>query len=322
MNTSILNTRRALTLLALASLAACGGGGGGDGGEPPVATDLAITDANADAVARVGLASTSVGPLAANLGTGLGATGSASQVVALVSRRAQALGLKAASRVQPQAAAVVDCAVSGSVSVNFSDSNANGLFDATGESISVSASACDDGSGFTLNGSFTMTLGSFTDARNFGFTMAFAGLQTTTTEGSVRLDGELAVQLSGGNTLDLSSPSIVLQASRSGVSYRFALASYVAHVVDRGDASVQRVTGTFSGTGLDSYRVQVTTPVDVVQRYADDYPSAGTMKFVGAAGSVLKVDALNATQARLSVDANGDGAYETVRTVLWADLDR
>ncbi|MBQ0961040.1 hypothetical protein KAK06_18945 [Ideonella sp. 4Y11] len=321
MNNSILNPRRALTLLALASLTACGGGSN-DRDTAPLVLDLAITDANADDVARVGLASTAVGPLAANLGTGLGAAGSASQVVALVSRRAQALGLKAASRVQPQAAAVVDCAVSGSVSVNFNDSNANGLFDAAGESISVSASACNDGSGFTLNGSFTMTLDSFTDARNFGFTMAFANLQTTTTEGSVRLGGDLAVQLSGGNTLDLRAAMIALQASYSGASYQFELGDYVAHVVDRGDAAVQRVSGTFRGTGLDNHQVRVTTPVDVVQRYADDYPSAGTMKFVGDAGSALKVDALNATQARLSVDANGDGAYETVRTVLWADLDR
>ena len=88
------------------------------------------------------------------------------------------------------------------------------------------------------------------------------------------------------------------------------------------EALVQRVAGRFAGSGLSSGRVDVTTPVSVVQRYADDYPSAGTMRFVGASGSALKLDALSATQVRLSVDANGDGSYETERTLLWADLDR
>jgi len=212
--------------------------------------------------------------------------------------------------------------VSGSVSVNFTDINGNGQFDAAGESISLSANACNDGDGVTLNGSFSMALSAFTDGLNFSFTMGFAGLQTTNAEGTLRLDGDLAVRLAGGNTLDLSAPSIVLQATRGSANYRFALTDYAAHVVDRGDAAVQRVSGDFAGTGLDSFHVQVSTPVDVVQRYADDYPSAGTMKFVGAASSVLKVEAIDATQARLSIDANGDGTYETVRTVLWADLDR
>lgn len=325
MTDTILHARRALTLLALAGLAACGGGGGGGSGvdDPPVGADLlAITDANADAVARSGLASTGVGPLTANLGAGLGGTNAASRVVAQVGRRAQALGLQSVARVQPQAAEVLDCAVSGTVTVDFQDGNANSLFDVAGESLSITASACNEGDGVTLDGNFTMTLDSYTNGSNYGFTMAFNALRAQDTDGAVRLDGSLRVQLTGGTTLDMSASSIDLQATPNGASYRFVLADFSAHAVDRGDALVERISGRFSGSGLSSGSVSVTTPVDVVQRYADDYPSAGTMTFVGAKSSALRIEALSATQARLSIDADGDGTYETVRTVAWADLDR
>lgn len=307
---------------AVAGLVACGGGGGG-GSEPPPAADLlAITDANADAVARAGLAGSGVGPLVANLGTGLGAAGASSRVVAQVQRRAQTLGMRAASRARPLAATVLDCAVSGSVTVNFNDSNSSGSLDAVGESVSIAASACDEGDGATLDGSFSMTLDSYANASTFGFTMAFEALRAQGPEGEVRLDGALRVQLDNGTTLDMSATSLDLQAAPTGASYRFALAGFAAHLVDRGDAMVERLSGRFSGSGLATYSVDVTTPVDMVLRYADDYPSSGTMRFVGAKGSVLKLDALSAAQARLSIDADGDGTYETVRTVAWADLER
>jgi hypothetical protein len=321
MTVSILHARRALTMLAVAALGACGGGGG-DSSNPPAAELLAISDANADAVARAGLASAGVGPVAAGLGTGMGATGAADPTVANASRRASTLAVKAAARVRPMAARTIDCAVSGSVTVDLTDANANDLLDLPGESLRITASQCNEGDGNVLNGSFTMALTAFTNGTNFSFTMAFANLAVQGSDGTAGLDGTLAVRFSGGNTLEISADSFALRAQQTGSSYSFSLSDFSTRVVDSGDALVQRVAGRLAGSGLSSYSVDVTTPVSVVQRYADDYPSSGTMRFVGASGSALKVDALSATQVRLSVDANGDGTYETVRTMLWSELDR
>lgn len=321
MTDSILHARRALMMLAVAALSACGGGGG-DSGNPPAAELLAISDANADDVARAGLAGAGVGPIAAGLGTGLGATGAAGPQVAQASRRVTALAVKAAARVRPMAARTIDCAVSGSVTVDLADGNANGLLDAPGESLSFAASQCNDGDGNLLNGSFTMTLTAFTNGTNFSFNMAFASLSIQASDGTAGLDGTLAVRFTGGNTLDISADRFALRAQQGGNSYSFSLSDFSTRVIDTGDTLVQRVAGRLAGSGLSSYSVDVSTPVSVVQRDTDDYPSSGTMRFVGASGSALKVDALSATQVRLSVDANGDGTYETVRTMLWADLDR
>lgn len=40
----------------------------------------------------------------------------------------------------------------------------------------------------------------------------------------------------------------------------------------------------------------------------------------GDKNSSLKLEVLNTTQLKLSVDADGDGAYEISKTVLWTDL--
>lgn len=322
MNTMMLRACRALTMLAMAALSACGGGGGTSKSQPVGVDPLAITDANADAVARAGLGGTAVGPVAAGLGAGVGPGGAARPGVTQVSRRVAALALKTAGRVRPMAAQTIDCAVSGSVTVDLTDGNANGLLDAAGESLRISASQCNDGDGQVLNGSFTMALTAFTNGTNFGFTMAFANLSVQGSEGTAALDGTLTVAFTGGNRLDIGADNFLLRAEQPGRSDSFELKDFSASVVDTGDALAQRVAGRFSGSGLSIYYVDVTTPVSVVQRDTDDYPSSGTMRFVGASGSALKVDALSATQVRLSVDANGDGTYETVRTMLWADLDR
>ena len=66
--------------------------------------------------------------------------------------------------------------------------------------------------------------------------------------------------------------------------------------------------------------VTLSTLVPVVILAADDYPSQGALVIQGANQSALRIDALNATQAQLSIDADGNGTYETVKVVNWADL--
>jgi hypothetical protein len=72
---------------------------------------------------------------------------------------------------------------------------------------------------------------------------------------------------------------------------------------------------------LGNHSVTITTPSNMVFQWSDSYPSQGIMVIKGSGGSALKVEALNSSQARLSVDANGDGTYESSVDVNWVDID-
>lgn len=309
-----------LAAAALLGLTACGGGGGGDGGGVQQAGELAISADNADNVARAAAMGTSMGPLAATLGQGMVSPGGFSQVVVQQARRARALLLRQAQTDRrAQAGGVVPCSVSGSLSVQVSDGNGSGALDAAGESISLTANSCDDGSG-VMSGNFAVTLSSYASQQNFGFDFSFNGFSITDASGVAAIDGAMHVEVAAGTTLTLTASSLSARATVAGVPHSMGLSNFRVALQDQGDRAAEQISGTFVLGDYANQAVTLSTPTTIVQLYADDYPSSGVLQVNGAGGSVLRLQALNATQAQLSVDAQGDGSFETSRTVNWADL--
>jgi hypothetical protein len=80
------------------------------------------------------------------------------------------------------------------------------------------------------------------------------------------------------------------------------------------------IDGTISGSdGLNEGSVTVDTTTPFV-RAPGHYPHVGVLTATGDQRSRLEVRAIDDTTVRLSADANGDGAYETVEDVAWTSI--
>jgi len=305
-------------LAASAALTACGGGGGDAGGSPGA---LAITGDNAVATARAGMAGLGAGNAVANLGDGLvGPT--AQQRVVDQARRAQSLAAKARGATKQATTALpIPCSGGGTVTVGLSDSNNNQDLDAVGESITFSANQCKEGTD-VMNGAFALAITQYTDADNFAFSLTFNSFTESSTSlgTSLSLNGDLTASLSAGNAVKVSSSAFTVTDKGATGSHGFAVLGYAVAITSNGSQVSETLAGTFSGTELAGKSIQISTPSPLVALSGNAYPSQGSLLMTGANNSALKIDALNATQARLSVDADGDGSYETVTTVNWSEL--
>jgi hypothetical protein len=224
---------------------------------------------------------------------------------------------------QAAAAQTLACGVSGSITLTLTDTNANGQLDRAGDAVSLSANQCDGGEGVKLNGSFVLTLTSYTDAQHYAFNLGFNNFAANDLAANVQfaVNGNLAVAKAGLSGT-ISSPSYSVSTTDHGTAHSFTVKTFSATVAEdlAQTKLTESVTGTFSGSDFGVRYITLTTLVPMVTLNSDSYPSQGSLLIQGSGGSALKVEALNASQARLSVDANGDGSYETVTTVNWADI--
>ena len=79
------------------------------------------------------------------------------------------------------------------------------------------------------------------------------------------------------------------------------------------------VTGYLQDSSAFTGIVQLMTE----QQFAGDvesYPSAGYLRIFGANASEVDVEALDPVQARLHLDADGDGVAEEITDVTWSEL--
>ena len=317
----------AAVLTGLAGLGACGGGGGssGDSGGGGGTGPLAITVDNGFAVARAGVTAATAGQLAATANAGLiGPSGA--QFAINQARRARDLAVPslASGRRYPAGVQTFPCSRSGTISFNLIDLNNDQQFDASGESLTLTAVQCDEGTGLKIDGAFTLALTAYTDANNFALNLVFANFSAVdqTAATTFAVNGSLVVALSNGNEISVHS-DIFSASSKAGggATHSFSAQNYTASVLDGGTQLTESVAGTFSSSDYGGQSVTISTPVALVILTDDSYPSQGTMVIAGASGSAAKLEALNAAQVRVSVDANGDGNYEVSSTVNWPEID-
>jgi hypothetical protein len=214
------------------------------------------------------------------------------------------------------------CQGGGTLTISFNDSNADDQLNRAGESVSLTANACNAGNGVTTNGGFSLQLSSFTDNTQLAFTLTFNNFRTgdTTATNAMAIDGSVSASLSGTNVL-ANSPSLNISATAGGLTRSFGVQALSISYVDDGTAVTESVSGTFTSSEFAGQSVQVTTLVPVVILWTDDYPSQGMLQVTGANNSSIKVEALNAVQAQIYIDANGDGGFETTKVVNWSTLD-
>lgn len=311
------------SLLALASaamLAACGGGGGDSGGS--TSTSLAITADNANAAARAGVAGMTTSGVAGTADSGLFGTAAPLAAVDVQVRRAQALAARALGRSQIAASQTVSCSVSGNMTVSFDDKNGNGAFDAVGESFSIAASNCVEEVGQLINGSVTLTLNQISSATSLTLGLNFGSFSAADTAAgyTASINGSLTATRSSGTLVTVRSDALTVGLTAGGSSHTYGVTGMLATADYNSTRISQTLSGTFSSSDFGGKSVKVSTPVAVQTLAADDYPSSGTVLVEGSTGSAVKLEAVNATQVRQSLDANGDGKFESTVVKLWSEL--
>ncbi len=340
-NKEIILKKTAIVLATAVMLSACGGGGGGSGGTAagPAAP---ISAANQDVVAQDSVSasfqlfdSAARSPLA-----GAAVTPDESALTQLAWAEMAKLPTYLANAPKVMAAGVasvsVNCANGGSIVVTANDADNSGNGVTAGDSVSIAFNSCVTGTQ-TANG----TLGFVVTSMNGVFgTYPYSG-QLTMSFGNLTLSGNgyslgatgnvtLSTEVTALNTMNesISAPAFTVSATYAGVTRSRSLSGYaVTHTREPDGASTYLDsyygTGTVTGSNtLATVTVSFSTPVGTkfIRRAADRYPYAGQMTLTGMNNSKLRITAVDNLNATLEVDANGDDAYESSKSVLWSTL--
>lgn len=326
-------------VLVSSVLAACGGGGGGDSDAPAstVSVNAAVTRANQDVVAQDTVTASTAPLSSADFLTGAQVT---EEGVVFNMMRAQISKLPAymaSLKANSTVTGVVEtytrhCLYGGTLVVKGTDADNNGLVTA-GDRLTITSNGCKESEG-TLSGSldfvFTSISGEIgSNSYSAAMTVNFNDFAVTSAQYSEHIDGSMALSSKENginmSTTDIESQSLSVSATYAGVTQKRTLTNYKATAQRTPDRTYNFVTshtlsGLLTSTSISSQTVAFSTPVPLVTRSMDYYPSSGVMLITGANSSKLRVTALSNTQVRQELDANGDGEYEDTKSVSWNTL--
>jgi hypothetical protein len=326
-----------LSLAALFFLAACGGGGGDDGGPAPVG--VTNTPVAIDADNYVAVATESVSAVSFVMDTGEFFTGArvSSQSALIEFARAQGLKLPqrfAAATPWPSGAVLTEteaCSGGGSMSFALDDINGNEELD-VGESVTVVATNCVEFDS-TLNGTMAMQITTMSgdvdsDVYELGMTMTLTNFSVAMSEGTSVGNGSMDMDISSTGPLtgsmSLGFDGLTMNVTYGGNSYSRTMWDFdiadtytVVSGVPRGTLVLGGVLGS---SALEAKAVTLSTLQPMVTVGADEHPSSGQILATGAAQSKMRMTAQNATMVLIELDADGDGAYETMITKPWSEL--
>lgn len=318
------------------ALTACGGGGG-DSVSATVAATAALTSTNQDVAAQE-VVSTGLIPvdLAQTLTGSQTTNESALFKFAFAQQKKLPVYLLNASRnndlIGVTQTETYYCTYGGSLTISGSFANVNGEPSA-GDSITITGNSCIESDG-AISGSLGLTINSlsgnlYSDYYNAGITLSFNNLTIASTQYSARANGSLALAeiANGPNNFKqtFSTPSLTVSATYAGETRSRTLSSFQATVTRIPGASYSYATsyslnGVVTSSALSSQAVTFNSTTPFVELSNDYYPSSGVLMITGAGNSQLRLTALNSSQVKQELDANGDGTFEGFKAVYWSSL--
>jgi hypothetical protein len=324
------------TLVAASALALLSACGGDDSTDHPAGNLLAITSANQNDVARASIN----GGLAIALGeSALGGnsgpdavTGRSHALGATLSRvmRAAMNRRKGVSSLGAQPSAVSSsteaCASGGTFTTSFDDKDGNGQV-SSGDAISATFSQCHETATSTVDGAVSIQVTITPTDTLYTANVQYQMLSVVDAGAATTVDGKVSVSETdtsahSDTTITVGSDGLTVTLASSTYNDRITIDSgmVVTTSVENSSGAVSLTTaGSFTSQALGG-RLTVATPVPMVEAAANEFPSSGVIWITGASGSTLMLTGLNASQAQLQLDTNGDGTYESTTTVAWTTL--
>lgn len=330
---------QSLTGLSLvAFLGACGGGGGdgigSENGPAPVAAPATLTPANYVAAAQETLSSNAYLLDASSFVIGAQVTDpnvlirfGQNQLTKLpgwfANATLQAVGVTQSST-EP-------CDGGGALTIVENDINGNEEVD-PGDSVQLTANNCSF-EGTVLNGQLNLTVNSIRgnlDSYPYTLSATVRFINFTAQSASDRAVGNgsltMDVQASSSNvqTVKLSTPDFTMATTYSGAATSHTLQDYETNLQIGSTGSVttwtSSVNGTLTSSAFDGRSVRIETPTSFVRSGSQTYPATGSALITGAAGSKVRVTAVNATTVTIDLDADGNGSYETTVNKRWSEM--
>lgn len=315
----------------------CGGGGGGSsegggGGESNgsieytgLTTPAVITNANAreitegafsggSAAAEFGLASTSESNSPASTSYSDGQSLYSLSRAFSESTSKISINTKTPNASERFALAIstesgtIDGDCGGSATYNFQVNDQTGEFTGT----FVFSNYCDAGT--TINGSTTVS-GTIDLVEDTITTITYTFDQIEFAD--VILKGTINIDDSDYPPNSSTTFNMLIENVSNSKVYKFE--NYLLSSTEDDTSIAFEMTGTYYDP--DYGYVTVSTPVDFIVGIDDEWPSSGEMLCVGANGGQTKLTALDNGTYNISVDSNGDSAFETVLGPYnWSDL--
>jgi hypothetical protein len=325
---------RVAACVAAVFAAACGGGG--DGGEilPPPPELLQITAANQVAVAQA--VALDFGVLDSTRDIPVPTSSSAPRASGADAPVKRALGaaIATAGRALPLATTSITetCPAGGSITITIDDRDNSGTPSA-GDVLTTAFNDCKESATSLLKGGFTLNFASYSSSQFSGL-LTFGQLTLSDEDGTVAMNGPANVVYNettapGSRTerMELTVAAGGLVASVSTPRYSETLSHdpgfagiwtsvYLSGANEGYDTSV--LNGRVGFASLNGKVILATDP-PVKELFADDTAESGTVLITGYQ-SKLRMTVLNTTTARLELDANNDGVYESTRDIPWSEL--
>jgi hypothetical protein len=321
-----------LGILAAVFLAACGGGGGG-GGTPSLSytgstAQAAITNSNAETLLKGAYEGGEETSFVITMGTDTSSPGGYSLPLELVRKLTGAVADVAGGTVGTLSTSISQPPVDGNCGGSMTESGSmNDAGTRVSGTITYSNYCEDDGTyQTTMNGSvsFSMEVDNPDSPTSMSMTMNTSSLKMTVKESgtgtvvsSDTMGGSISatINLSAGVPTGITATmNAVLRDDGTGKTYK--VENYSMDMTDDGlGTTTVTVTGRYYD--YDYGYVNVSAPSLVV---VSDNPTSGQLTITGA---VTVTDNSNSKAYidfgtdNLYVDANGDGSYETSKTITW-----
>ena len=318
-----------VSLIAL-SLLVAGCGGGGDstfGGTPPVATSFPIDGSNGVAVTRLSWEAAVASGGLADLGSAAGLSGSAPNGSAIANRASRDEGLlfDVVSMV-PFGPDVFPCdGGTGTVTIS-GDIALPGTF-TPGDSFLIEYDLCDEGFGEVIDGTISLTVRDFAGdiflgTYLLGMDALVDALSVATAADTIVGNGDATITLDTTETPFIQANVSGTSLAQDSLSSSETLRNYSSSQTFDGNQSPAVYTMDASGT-LDSSQL----PGDVVYSTEatftgneGEYPNTGVL-LVRGENSSARLVAVDATNVRIEIDSNGDGAADEIIELTWAELE-
>lgn len=228
---------------------------------------------------------------------------------------------KSASASQPQA-----CATSGNVTIT---DNYAGATPQAGDTVSFKFNDCVQVD-TKLTGRLTLTVNSYVSSMEFSAKYTFNQLRTTTVSSgdTYMVHGDYTASVTETVTTftaSVTGNSLYSEATIGGNFYQEELSNFSYVDIDTyGDNVSFDHNFTYASSQLGgSITVTTVTPFQIFYGPPtyDIYPSVGEIVVTGAGGAKVRLTAVDATNARVEWDADGDGLYEgDTGSIPWSSL--
>ncbi len=328
----------AVVLAASLGLAACGGGGGASGVPSlPAPPDSALLGVSANNYQEVGRAAVSsafyLGETGGTLTGGQGGGARLLGHVADVARRTVLEARGQAARSAPlDLRQTFSCSQGGSLVLSISDANGNGNVD-VGDAVDMEARACKEDDTL-LQGRIGLSMKALTGVfygNSFSATLGMTLTAFSTTRGNNTVQGDGSLELSltqspaGVSEVTLATPRLALSGTLDGQPFSTTLTDVklslrIEPQSNGGEKSSLSYSGGLASSRFGDQQVLITTRLPLEAAGSDANPSNGQLMVKGRGNSTLRITPVSASQARLEVDADGDGVYETQVLKTWAEL--